>query len=259
MTGLIVSHNEGHLIGDRLRELRFCEELVVIDVASTDDTASVAGANGARVVPHPFTRIAELVHPDVAHEPRNDLIVIPDPDEEIPPALAAQLVGIPEAMADDEGTVVVPRIYYFRGRPLRGTVWGGTGKKILVVSRSRAEFIPAVHRGVRLRPGYRSREIPWDGENAMRHHWTSGYREFLEKHVRYIGIEGPARALTGEITGYRALVRTPYRSFRECYFTRKGYLDGVHGLALSVLYALYMTASNVQLIRELRRRKSPSG
>jgi hypothetical protein len=122
-----------------------------------------------------------------------------------------------------------------------------------VVRRSGAEFIPAVHRGMTTLPGYRFERIPWSGDNAIKHHWVSGYREFLKKHVGYLRIEGPARALTGDITGFRALVRTPGRSFRECFVTRKGYLDGVHGFVLSVLYALYKTGSDIALIRELRR------
>ena len=256
MTGLVVSHNEAHLIGDRLRELRFCDELLVVDVASKDATAAVAEAGGARVIPVPFVRIAELIHPQVVHEARNDLIVLSDPDEEIPPALARQLARIPATIEDDIALVFAPRIFYFRGRPLRGTIWGGAGGKALVARRSATEFIPAVHKGVQMKPGFDRLVLEWDGDNAIRHHWVSGYREFIAKHVRYIRIEGPARAMTGEITGYKALVRSPWRAFRLCYLTRQGYRDGLDGFVLSVLYALYKTASDLALIRELRRRRA---
>ena len=256
MTGLIVSRNEGHLLADRLRELSFCDELIVIDVASTDDTAAVAAANGARVVAHPFTRIAELVRPDVVHHASHDLLVMPDPDEEIPPALAAQIAELATTLAEDVGIVLVPWVFYFRGKRLRGTVWGGTGRKPIVARRSGNEFIPAVHKGLRLRPGYRMERIEPSGGNALRHHWVSGYREFVKKHVRYLRIEGPARALTGDITGFRALVQTPYRAFKECYVDRQGRLDGFDGLALSLMYAVYRTGSDIALIRELRRRKA---
>jgi len=253
MTALVVSHNEGHLIGDRLRELRFCNELLVVDVASSDDTVAVAEAAGARVIRRPFQEIGELVHPHVVGEAHNDLVLLSDPDEEIPPALARQLAELVGKLEDDVALVFAPRIFYFKGRPLRGTIWGGAGGKGLVARRSATEFVPAVHRGLKMRPGFRRHVIEWDGENAIRHHWASGYREFLDKHVRYIRIEGPARALTGEVTGFKALVRTPDRSFWDCFVRRRGYLDGAHGFVLSVLYAIYRTASDVALIRELRR------
>jgi hypothetical protein len=253
MTGLLVSHNEGHLIADRLRELDFCDELIVVDVASSDDTAEVASAGGARVVSHAYARIAELVHPNVVDEAQNDLVVLPDPDESIPPALAAQLVRAFQDLEQDVGLIMVPRIYYFRGKPLRGTIWGGTSGKRLVARRSGVRFTGAVHEGVHLRPGFRALGIDYDGTNAMHHLWASGYRDFIRKHVRFIKIEGQARALMGEITGYRALFGTPWKSFRECFVNQQGYRDGLRGLILSILYAFYRTASDVALIRELRR------
>ncbi len=255
MTGLIVSHNEGHLLAARLRELAFCDELLVVDLASTDDTVAVAEAGGARVIRHPPTPIVEAVHTDVVHHARNDLLVLLDPDEEVPPALAAELAALPTSLAADVGVVLVPWIYYFRGRPLRGTIWGGTGMKGLVARRSANQFAPAVHHGLRLLPGYGLARIEPDGDNAIRHYWLSGYREFIAKHLRYLRFEGPARAGTGEITGLRALVRTPYRAFKESYVDRQGRLDGFDGFALSVLYAAYRTASDVALFRELRRQK----
>jgi glycosyltransferase involved in cell wall biosynthesis len=253
MTALIVSHNEGHLIGDRLRELSFCDELIVVDVASDDDTAQVAEANGARVIPHPFVRVSDLVHPNVMDAPRNDFVVVPDPDEAISPALARQIADLPETLEDDVGIVIVPRIYYFRGKPLRGTIWGGTTGKRLVVRRSGAAFTGAVHQGIQVRSGFRIVHIDYDGTNALHHLWATSYRDFVAKHARYVRIEGAARAQMGEITGYRALIRTPGQSFRMSYWQRKGYVDGLRGLLLSVLYAAYRTGSDLSLIRELRR------
>jgi hypothetical protein len=255
LTTLIVSHNEGHLIGDRLRELGFCDDLIVVDVASSDDTPTVAEQNGARVIPHAFARIAELVHPDVIDEARNDLVVLPDPDERIPPALATQLAELAGSLDEDVGIVIVPRIYYFGGKPLRGTIWGGTSGKRLVARRSGAKFVPAVHYGVQLKPGFRVQHLEYDGANAIHHLWASGYREFVRKHIGFVRIEGQARALMGEITGFKALARTPGRSFWQCFYTKQGYRDGARGLALSVLYALYRTGSDLSLILELRRQR----
>jgi glycosyltransferase involved in cell wall biosynthesis len=253
MTALIVSHNEAHLLPDRLRELSFCAERIVVDVASTDDTAAVAAAHGARVVPHPFVRVSDIVHPNVIGEASHDLVVLPDPDEAVPPALAAQLAALPRTLADDVGVVIVPRIYYFAGRPLTGTIWGGVSGKRFVVRRTGASFTGAVHQGVQVRPGFRIDHVTYDGANAIHHLWATGYRDFVEKHVRYVRIEGHARALMGEITGFRAAARTPFRSFRESFFRQKGYRDGLRGLVLSALYAAYRTGSDVSLIRELRR------
>ncbi len=258
MTALIVCHNEAHLLEARLRELSFCNELIVADVVSTDGSVAVAEANGARVISHPFVRTSELVHVNVLDDVANDLVVLLDPDEELPQPLAAQLAALPSSLDDDVAIVIVPRIYYFAGKPLAGTIWGGVTGKRLVARRSATTFIPAVHYGLDPKPGFRIVHIDFDGTNAIRHLWSSGYRDFIRKHVRFIRIEGAARAFTGEITGYRAAVRTPWRSFRVCFIQKQGYRDGFRGFALSVLYALYRTGSDLALIRELRGREAPS-
>jgi glycosyltransferase involved in cell wall biosynthesis len=256
MTALIVSHNEAHLLPDRLRELSFCDERIVVDVTSSDDTVAVAESHGARVLAHPFVRVSDIVHPNVIGEATYDLVVLPDPDESVPPRLAAQLAALPRSLPEDVGVVIVPRIYYFAGKPLRGTIWGGVSGKRFVVRRTGADFTGAVHQGIHPRPGFRIEHIEYDGANAIHHLWARGYRDFVEKHVRYVRIEGHARALMGEITGFRAAARTPVDSFRESFFRQRGYRDGLRGLALSTLYAAYRTGSDLSLIRELRRRGS---
>lgn len=253
MTALIVSRNEAHFLGDRLRELAFCNERIVVDLGSKDETRAVAEAAGARVIAHPPTAIVEEVHCDVVEQASNDLILIPDPDEAIPPGLASQLAGMPDSLDSEVAVVVVPRIYYFRDQPLCGTIWGGVGWKALLIRRSGTRFQPAVHHGIEPRDGYRSERVAWDGENALVHHWVNGYGDFLTKHVRYLRAEGTARMMIGEITGVRGVLSTPWRAFRESYVERDGRRDGIRGLNLSVLYALYRTGAEIQLLRALRR------
>jgi len=253
ITALVVSHNEAHLLRDRLPELSFCDEVIVVDVASGDDTVRIAEANRARVIRHAFAPIAEIVHPDVIGESRNDLVALLDPDERVPHGLAAQLAELTRTLPGDVGIVIVPRVYYFGRQPLRGTIWGGTTGKRFVARRSGTRFTGAVHQGVQLRPGYRYETIEFDGTNALEHLWVTGYRDFVRKHVRYVRIEGAARASMGEITGFRAAAKTPVSSFVTCFVRHKGYRDGLRGLVLSLLYAVYRTGSDLSLIRELRR------
>jgi glycosyltransferase involved in cell wall biosynthesis len=258
MTLLIASHNEAQLLDDRLEELGFCEEILVVDVGSHDETPAVAERHGARVIRLAYSAIGENVRAEVAHEARHDLILAPDPDEEVPPALAEQLAALPSTLPAHVGLVIVPTVYHFRGRPLRGTIWGGISLKPFVARKSGVDFVPIVHRGYRLRPGFEKLVIPHEGDNAIRHHWMSGYREFLASHLHYVRIEGRARALNGEIVGYRAAARTPLHAFYTSFVKQQGYLDGLRGLVLSVLYALYRTGSDLSLIRYLKRHGPPA-
>ena len=72
----------------------------------------------------------------VAPQARHDWLLVVDPDEEVPPALAREVAALLPTLEDDVAAVDAPRQYYFAGRPLRGTVWGGPNKRRLLVRRS---------------------------------------------------------------------------------------------------------------------------
>lgn len=254
LTAIVTSRNEGSLLGACLDAIAFCDELIVIDVASEDDTAAVAEAHGARVVRHAYVPIAEAARADVASQARHDWTLVVDPDEELPPALAAEVAELLPAIPDDVAAVDAPRQYYFAGRLLRGTVWGGPNKRRLLVRRSAVTLTPAIWGGMTINPGYRVVTMPFTPETAIAHRWSEGYRDLIIRHRRYLKLEAADRASGGEITGIRKVVRTPLASFVESFVAKKGYRDGMTGLALSVFWAWFRTSGELALLRQLRSR-----
>jgi glycosyltransferase involved in cell wall biosynthesis len=253
LSGLVTSRNEARLLERCLPTIAFCDELIVIDVESEDDTVAVAEAHGARVVRHPYVPIAEWARVTVAPQARHDLLLVVDPDEEVPPALARAVAALLPELEDDVAAVDAPRRYYFGGRPLKGTVWGGPNKRRLLVRRSAVELTPTIWGGMRIEPDYRVLELPFTEDTAIVHRWARGYRDLVERHCRYLRLEPVDRAAAGEVTGYRAVAATPWRSFRESFVTKKGFRDGPTGLGLSLFWAGFRTAGEVALLRRLRR------
>jgi glycosyltransferase involved in cell wall biosynthesis len=253
VTAIVSSRNEAHLLGRCLDAIGFCEEIIVIDIDSTDDTAAVAVGRGARVVWHPYVAIAECARVTIAPQATHDWLFVVDPDEEVPPALAAEVADLLPVIPDDVAAVDAPRQYYFAGRPLRGTVWGGPNKRRLLVRRSGVELTATIWGGMRIRPGYRILDLAFTDDTAIVHRWATGYRELVRRHLRYLRLEPADRAAAGEVTGYHAIARMPLRTFRESFVTKKGYRDGVTGLALSLFWAAFRTAGEIALLRELKR------
>jgi glycosyltransferase involved in cell wall biosynthesis len=254
ITAIVASHDEAHLLPACLEALAFCDELIVVDIASSDDTRAVAERHGARVIESEWVPIAERARARPVAEARHDWLLIRDPDEVIPAELEHQLRALLPTLGDDVAVVTAPTQRYFAGRPLRGTAWGGVQKDRLLANRRLVEFPTAVHRRLIRKEGARDAEIPPDGDNAIRHYWVDGYGTFVRRHLRYMRLEGTDRAEGGEITGPRAIAATPLRSFRDSFFRDRGWRDGPRGLALSLLYALYKTGAELMLLREVRRR-----
>ena len=252
VTAIIGSHNEAELLRRCLPSVAFCAEVLVIDIDSQDETAAVAEANGARVLCHDWVPIAERARLELVGEARHEWLLFLDPDEVLPPALATQIAALVPELEPDVAVVDCPWQFYFRGRPLRGTIWGGVSRKRTLARRGAADLRPTVHSGTRVPIGYRAADILFAGDNAIAHYWAPGYRALIAKHWRYLKLEGRDRYEQGMITGYRDVFRTPWPKFYESFVTRGGYRDGPTGFALSLVWAAYSTGAKVALLRELR-------
>lgn len=246
------SRNEAHLLGRCLDAIAFCDEVIVVDLESTDGTISVAEEHGARVVAHPLVPIAEAARVDIAPQARHDWILVVDPDEIVPAALAHEVAELLPRIPEDVAAVDAPRQYYFAGRPLRGTVWGGPNTRRLLVRRSAVTLTPMIWGGMTIHEGYRVLDLPFTSETAIEHRWADGYRQLAQRHRRYLRLEPVDRAAAGEVTGYRAVAAMPWRAFAHSYVAKRGYLDGVPGLALSLFWAVFRTRGEVALLRRLR-------
>jgi glycosyltransferase involved in cell wall biosynthesis len=250
----VASRNEAPLLERCLPTIRFCDEILVIDLESKDATAEVAVAHGARVIRHANVAIAERARMGLVDQARHDWLLFTDPDEELPGQLASRIAELFPTLSEDVALVYAPIQYYFGSRPLQGTIWGGANQRRLLVRRDRVELHPSLFAGTSVLPGYCALELPFTAETAIVHHWVTGYGDFVAKHRRYLAIAGEDRRRNGEVTGLRRILTTPWRSFRECYFEKQGYRDGLTGLALSLCWAWYSTSSEIALRRSLRRR-----
>lgn len=255
ITAMIASRNEASLLPRCLASVAFCDEVLVIDIDSTDETVSVAERLGARVVRHRRVAIAEHARVELASDARHDWLLFVDPDEVVSPELARQLADVVATSAPDVAVVAVPWRFRFRGRPLRGTVWGEVTRKQVLVRRGAVDLQTRVHSRPALHPGFRAVTIEFDGANALEHYWATGWVSLIARHVGYLKLEAKDRADAGLVTGLSDIASTPARSFVTSFVTRRGYRDGARGLGLSALWAAYTTGAKVALLRELRRRE----
>ena len=256
LTAVVTSCNEASLLPRALAGITFCDELIVVEVGSgAEETAAVAERFGARFIRHQPVRVVELARFDVIPQAQHDLVLLTDPDEEMGPKLAQRVVDLVKALPDDVAAVEAPIRYHFGDHALRWTVWGGEKRRRLLVRRSAVELMPTIWGGMRLRDGYRVISLPYSEDEAIVHRWTTGWRDLLAKHRRYLEQEPGDRAAAGEVTGLREVLRTPWSAFRESFIAKRGYRDGFIGLGLSLFWAWFRTAGEIQLLRRLRRER----
>lgn len=119
LTAVILTRNEQDTIKTAIRSLDFCDEVLVIDDGSTDETIARAKQSGARVIERELNGDFSQQRNAAMDDAKHQWILFVDADEEIPTELANEITS---TLSDQETTPAVmriPRVDYWCGRALR--------------------------------------------------------------------------------------------------------------------------------------------
>ncbi len=225
---VIIARDEADRIGDAIRSAAFADEVVVLDSGSTDGTPDVVRALGARVVATGWPGHVAQKNRALA-EAACDWVLALDADERVTPALATAVHAALAVDPEVDGFTVDRRNVWL-GRPLAGGGWY-PDRRLRLVRRDRARWVGEdPHDRLEVRGPTRH----LDG--GIEHH---PYRH-LGEHLATIDAY---TARWAEGTRHRArwwdlAFRPPWRFLRG-YVLQGGFRDGVRGLVVAALGALY--------------------
>lgn len=243
MTAVVCSHNEAHHLPACLQGLAFCDEIVVVDLESTDDTAEVARAHGARVVPHPRVSVVEKVRRFAVEQARHDWVIFMDPDMVVPAHRGEELRQFIREH-HDAGLIYANTRNYFLRRPIHHGRWGGVHDYAAVYHRRRVKLSGNVHQGVGLVEGFGAAHLPrGSGEqDLIVHYWVDSIGQFFKKHARYARQEGLPRYERGERFSWPAAIQGVAKEIKKALIWRGGWRDGWMGFGLALGWAWYHAA-----------------
>lgn len=264
---LILTLNEEINIDACLESVSWCDDVVVLDCLSTDQTVARAIRHGARVVTRPFDDYAGQRNFGLAEiEYRHDWILMLDADERVPANLALEMRRAVDKVADDVALFQLRRRDWLFGRWIRHSsgypTWFGR--------------LARRHRVVVRRPI--NEEYHADGavvslSGHLDHYpFNKGFAEWIAKHNRYSTMEAAlfeqraAQPLAGSVFARNPVQRRkaikdrvyrlpcrPLLMFLALYLLRGGILEGRAGLTFCLLRAWYEFMIDVKR-RELRQR-----
>jgi glycosyltransferase involved in cell wall biosynthesis len=242
----VVTYNEGHLLRDCLESVRWADEIVIVDLGSADDTLAIAKEYATRIVAHAHAPIADMVRNFSFENTSGRWILLIDPDERVPHALATE---IQEIVAGDEVHVAaeLPLTTHFFGRQIK---YAGYGVDYLarLFRRGAVTWRPEVH----FRPSFEAGQVirvPYNPKkgNAILHLNYVSVAQFVEKMNRYSDSE--ARRLWS--SGYRFRWYKPIsyaaQQFLDRFVHLSGFRDRQLGFIVSMLFAIYWATVALKL------------
>jgi len=226
---IVIAKNEAANIGACLDSVAFGDErIVVVDGGSTDGTAEIAAAKGARVIEHAFDGFGAQKNFALS-QASGDWVFSIDADERVTPALAAEMAqAMSEVRADG---FEMPRLSSFCGRQMRHSGWY-PDHVLRLFRRGRARFSDdRVHeRVICYGPVARLR-------NDLLHEPVLRLEDALSRMDRYSTANAAMTVARGKRVSFSSGITHGLWSFFRTYILRGGFLDGREGFLLAVANA----------------------
>jgi glycosyltransferase involved in cell wall biosynthesis len=240
LSAVIITLNEADRIAGCVRSLEFCDEIVVVDAHSTDDTRRIAASLGAKVIERDWPGYRS--QKDFAvQSATHDWVLCIDADERVSSTLRVEIEHLRAHGFPEHAGWEIPFALHYFGKFLRhGTKYPDRHLRLLD----------------RRRGGWCGREIHEHIEvngsvgrlrGDMEHY---AYRNLEHQRMK---LERYAELMAGELhargikAGLFKVVFRPWWRFFSGYVLRRGFLDGWRGLFLALLEANYVRLKYMRL------------
>lgn len=247
LTAIVTTFNEAGQIEGCLERLGFADEVLVVDSFSEDGTPEIARRLGAKVVQHEYESPAAQKNwaiPQAEHE----WVLIVDADEWVTEGLAEEVSRVVRGGGGDDG-YEVKRRNFFLGREIRYCGWQNDWV-LRLFRRDQGRYVERqVHE--KMAVGGRVGRL----RGRLIHHSYRSLDDYWRKLRRYAEWNAQEARRQGARVSPIYMMFHPGLRFWKSFLVRGGFLDGGHGLALSLLTAVYAVAKDVK-IWEMQQRGS---
>ena len=210
----------------------FADEIIVVDMESSDKTLQIAQEAGAMVYSHKKTGYVEPARNFAISKASKDWVFILDSDEEISKSLSSKIKVILTKKSADYFRI--PRKNIVFGKWMKHSRWW-PDLNIRLFRKGSVLWNEIIH-SVPLTKG-KGEDFPEKEEFAIIHHNYNSIEQFLERMNRYTNFQKENLIKNKHKFLWRDLIRFPLKEFLGRYFSGEGYKDGLHGLAASLLQA----------------------
>jgi glycosyltransferase involved in cell wall biosynthesis len=248
ISAVLITLNEEARVREALESAAFCDEVLVMDAGSTDQTREIAASLGTHVVvntPWPGFVVQRNLAVNIA---RNDWILALDADERITSSLREEILVLAERGFEHAG-YRIPRVAFYLGRFIRGTDWY-PDPQLRLFDRRRGRW-----QGGRIHES-----VSVDGpvgrlRHEIQHHPYDDIGDHLKRIERYTTLWTAGAVEAGRRAHLVDLLISPAWSFVRNYALRGGFRLGVAGLIVSLLNAHYTFLKFAKLWEHAHRQR----
>ena len=221
---IIPTFNEENYIDDCLVSISFANQIIVVDSFSNDRTVEIAKKYKCDVIERKFDNFSNQKNSAIKHA-TGDWILFLDADERVTEKLKIEILKTIKNPQHNAYKIKFPHFYMNR------FLYHTENKVVRLVKNENIYFEGLVHE-----------KLIHEGsvgilENFMLHYTYKGLFHYIKKKDSYAWFQAKmARDKMKKATYFHLIFKPVYR-FLHTYIIRKGFLDGVPGLAVAAIDA----------------------
>ena len=235
ISACVVCRNEADRLRPCLESLAWVDEIIVMDLDSTDQFAEIAEAHGASVIRREPLPIVEPLRNELAASARHDWILALDPDERVTPGLAHELRRL--AAHENIDAVVIPRMNVDFGYAPSSPAQRYEGQ-LRMYRRDRLQW-PLFPNTLPVVPDERLCRLPKEDRLVLVHDRNRNLPEALERAMRYAPAEARAMLEAGQTFSAGSMGHVILKAINRQFFDARAWRDGVPGILRAAILVNY--------------------
>jgi glycosyltransferase involved in cell wall biosynthesis len=231
---VVIALNEEQMISRCLESVHSADEVIVVDSGSTDATVKVAERCGAKVLFHEFQSFSKQKQWAIEQASGRWILSL-DADEYLNKELSDEISSILKNETVAAGFSLPFRIQYM-GRLMRFGPWSGEHHVRLFKSGHAVFPDSGVHEGLKIMDG----SVGTLKRGYVVHNSYSSISDQVGKMMRYGRLWAEKEFEKGRRSNFAEIVFRPAWRLFSAYILRGGFIEGIPGLASSVISAYYV-------------------
>ncbi len=230
---VIIAKNEESNIRRCIESARWADEIIVYDSGSTDQTVQIASNLGAKVSSGAWLGFG----PTKSHATglaSNDWILSLDADEVITESLKTEIVQKINSLNPEVG-YLLPRLSFYLGRWIRYGGWYPDYQLRLFHRKHSSWSTELIHEKVKSK-------LTEKLSNNLNHYVFKDIEHQVNTNNRYSTLLAAEMIRQGRRPNLFHLITKPWVKFVECYFWKRGLMDGWPGfvVAVNAAYSVFL-------------------
>ena len=231
ISATIITYNEERNIARAIESLRSADEIVVVDSGSSDRTVEIAQNLGVRVIEHQWLGYAGQKN-YAAEQASHDWILAVDADEALSEMLEAEIWQV-KKNGPRFDAYSMPRLAQYLGKWILHSGWY-PDRKVRLYDRRKAKWVGKyVHESVEVNGSVGRLDA------NLLHYTCQSLSEHLRTMDRYTTLAAEELVSQKRQIGWYQLALDPVWTFFSTLVLKRGFLDGMEGMAIAWMGALY--------------------